>query len=92
MRKLLYYHKKSTTSDNNHVTDELKHIIGSETTRRGLLTIFELFQRPVLNRRLLYVLLEGVLCTLFPEKDMLGIFQKLHSKSKRIQNLQKKTP
>ncbi|EFA04766.2 sorting nexin-13 [Tribolium castaneum] len=68
------------------LSDELKHIIGSETTRRGLLTIFELFQRPILNRRLFYVLLEGVLCTLFPEKDMFKLFQKLHSKSKRIQD------
>lgn len=68
------------------LSDELKHIIGSETTRRGLLTIFELFQRPILNRRLLYVLLEGVLCTLFPEKDIFTLFKKLHSKSKRIQD------
>lgn len=71
--------------------DELKHIIGSETTRRGVLTVFDLFQRPVLNRRLLYVTLEGVLCTLFPEKPMLSIFEKLHSKSKRIQDIQKNT-
>lgn len=53
--------------------------------------MFELFQRPVLNRRLLYVTLEGVLCTLFPEKPMLEIFQKLHSKSRRIRDLQKNT-
>ncbi|KAK5645980.1 hypothetical protein RI129_004444 [Pyrocoelia pectoralis] len=62
------------------LSDELKHIIGSETTRRGLLTIFELFQRPVLNRRLLYVLLEGILMTLFPEKKMSDTFQKLYGK------------
>ncbi|KAF5282763.1 hypothetical protein FQR65_LT02760 [Abscondita terminalis] len=62
------------------LSDELKHIIGSETTRRGLLTIFELFQRPVLNRRLLYVLLEGILTSLFPEKNMSNIFQKLYTK------------
>ncbi|KAJ8917534.1 hypothetical protein NQ315_005583 [Exocentrus adspersus] len=67
------------------LSDELKHIIGSETTRRGLLTIFELFQRPILNRRLLYVLLEGVLCTLFPDKDMEKIFIKLYSKTKTEQ-------
>ncbi|GLV38789.1 snazarus [Carabus blaptoides fortunei] len=66
------------------LSDELKHIIGSETTRRGLLTVFELFQRPILNRRLLYVLIEGVLCTLFPEKNMTEIFQKLHSNSRRV--------
>ncbi|CAG9813937.1 unnamed protein product [Phaedon cochleariae] len=65
------------------LSDELKHIIGSETTRRGLLTIFDLFQRPILNRRLLYVLLEGVLCTLFPDKDMNRLFIKLYSKSKK---------
>ncbi|KAL3282364.1 hypothetical protein HHI36_005550 [Cryptolaemus montrouzieri] len=68
------------------LSDELKHIIGSETTRRGLLTVFELFQNPTLNRRLLYVLFEGTLCTLFPEKDMGKIICKLHSKSKRYQN------
>ncbi|XP_076269181.1 sorting nexin-13-like isoform X2 [Rhynchophorus ferrugineus] len=66
------------------LSDELKHIIGSETTRRGLITIFDLFQRPILNRRLLYVLLEGVLCTLFPEKDIGPLLRKLHSKSKRL--------
>lgn len=62
-------------------SDELKHIIGSETTRRGLLTVFELFQKPILNRRLLYVLLEGILYTLFPDKDMNKLFIKLYSKS-----------
>lgn len=67
------------------LSDELKHIIGSETTRRGLLTIFELFQRPILNRRLLYVLLEGILRNLFPDKDMVKIFLQLYAKSKRIQ-------
>ncbi|XP_050302654.1 sorting nexin-13-like [Anthonomus grandis grandis] len=60
------------------LSDELKHIIGSETTRRGLLNVFDLFQRPVLNRRLFYVLLEGVVCTLFPDKDLAGLIQKLY--------------
>ncbi|KAH1004594.1 sorting nexin-13 isoform X1 [Dendroctonus ponderosae] len=70
------------------LSDELKHIIGSETTRKGLLTIFDLFQRPTLNRRLLYVLLEGVLCSLFPEKDLMVLFQKLHSKPQCDSNSQ----
>ncbi|CAH1994331.1 unnamed protein product [Acanthoscelides obtectus] len=60
------------------LSDELKHIIGSETTRRGLLTVFDLFQRPVLNRRLLYVLLEGVVSNLFPDKDMNKLFIKMY--------------
>ncbi|XP_033337344.1 sorting nexin-13 isoform X1 [Megalopta genalis] len=68
------------------LSDELKHIIGSETTRRGLLRVFELFQRPVLNRRLLYVLLEGIVETLFPENNLLDIFRKLYAVSPRVQN------
>ncbi|XP_076756780.1 sorting nexin-13 [Xylocopa sonorina] len=73
------------------LSDELKHIIGSETTRRGLLRVFELFQRPVLNRRLLYVLLEGIVETLFPQNNLVDIFRKLYSVSPRVQqrNLQK---
>ncbi|XP_012150514.1 sorting nexin-13 isoform X2 [Megachile rotundata] len=73
------------------LSDELKHIIGSETTRRGLLRVFELFQRPVLNRRLLYVLLEGIIETLFPQNNLVEIFRKLYSVSPRVQhrNLQK---
>ncbi|XP_029054590.1 sorting nexin-13-like isoform X1 [Osmia bicornis bicornis] len=73
------------------LSDELKHIIGSETTRRGLLRVFELFQRPVLNRRLLYVLLEGIVETLFPQNNLVEIFRKLYSVSPRVQhrNMQK---
>lgn len=70
----------------NIFVDELKHIIGSETTRRGLLCVFELFQHPVLNRRLLYVLLEGVLETLFPQHNLSQIFRKLHSRSGRVRD------
>ncbi|XP_015430920.1 PREDICTED: sorting nexin-13-like isoform X1 [Dufourea novaeangliae] len=67
-------------------SDELKHIIGSETTRQGLLRVFELFQRPVLNRRLLYVLFEGIAETMFPEGNLVEIFQKMYSVSPRVQN------
>jgi sorting nexin-13 len=70
----------------NTFTDELKHIIGSDTTRRGLLCVFELFQHPVLNRRLLYVLLEGILETLFPQHNLPQIFRKLHSRSGRVKD------
>ncbi|XP_049843380.1 sorting nexin-13-like isoform X2 [Schistocerca gregaria] len=66
------------------LSDELKHIIGSETARRGLLRVFELFQRPVLNRRLLHVLLEGVLRTLFPDNNLEQVFRRLHSRSPRV--------
>lgn len=66
------------------LSDELKHIIGSETARRGLVRVFELFQRPVLNRRLLHVLLEGVLRTLFPDNNLEQVFRRLHSRSPRV--------
>ncbi|XP_012227771.1 sorting nexin-13-like isoform X2 [Linepithema humile] len=71
------------------LSDELKHIIGSETTRRGLLRVFELFQRPVLNRRLLYVLLEGIVETLFPRNNLVTTFKKLYSVSPRVKNKSK---
>ncbi|KAL6437310.1 hypothetical protein ACFW04_005074 [Cataglyphis niger] len=71
------------------LSDELKHIIGSETTRRGLLRVFELFQRPVLNRRLLYVLLEGVVETLFPQNNLVTVFRKLYSVSPRVKSKSK---
>ncbi|XP_054270445.1 sorting nexin-13 [Macrosteles quadrilineatus] len=67
------------------LSDELKHILGSETSRRGLLSVFQLFQHRVLNRRLLYVLLEGVLTTLFSHDHPLeAIFTRLHSRSPRV--------
>ncbi|KAF7987405.1 hypothetical protein HCN44_003167 [Aphidius gifuensis] len=68
------------------LSDELKHIIGSETTRRGLLLVFELFQMPVLNRRLLYVLFEGIIENLFPDNNLIIIIRKLYSKSPRVIN------
>ncbi|GBP24491.1 Sorting nexin-13 [Eumeta japonica] len=39
-------------------SDDLRHIVGSDTARRGLLTVFDLFQSQEINRRLLFVLLE----------------------------------
>ncbi|XP_011306364.1 sorting nexin-13 isoform X2 [Fopius arisanus] len=68
------------------LSDELKHIIGSETTRCGLLRVFELFQRPVLNRRLLYVLLEGIIENLFPQNDLVTLIKKLYSVSPRVKS------
>lgn len=44
------------------VPDDLRHIVGSDTARRGLLTVFDLFQDQEINRRLIFVLLEGSYC------------------------------
>ncbi|XP_075068315.1 sorting nexin-13 isoform X2 [Mixophyes fleayi] len=64
--------------------DELKHIIGAETTRKGILRVFEMFQQSQLNRRLVYVFLEGFLETLFSQCKFHELFNKLHSKSERM--------
>ncbi|GBL75646.1 Sorting nexin-13 [Araneus ventricosus] len=63
------------------IPDELKHVIGSETTRKGILCVFEMFQRPELNRRFSYVILEGILEILFPRNNLHTIIRRLHFRS-----------
>ncbi|XP_065439299.1 sorting nexin-13 isoform X21 [Chrysemys picta bellii] len=65
--------------------DELKHIIGAETTRKGILRVFEMFQHTQLNKRMVYVFLEGFLETLFPQYKFHELFSKLHSRSEQMQ-------
>lgn len=65
--------------------DELKHILGAETTRKGILRVFEMFQHTQLNKRMVYVFLEGFLETLFPLYKFHELFNKLHSSSKQMQ-------
>jgi hypothetical protein len=64
--------------------DELRHIIGSETTRRGLLRLFELLQNETLNRRFVYIVIEALLIKLFRPNDLHLIFEKLYSQSQRV--------
>ncbi len=64
--------------------DELRHIIGSETTRRGLLRLFELLQNETLNRRFVYMVIEALLIKLFRPNDLHLIFEKLYSQSPRV--------
>uniref|UniRef100_A0A672KR57 Sorting nexin 13 n=1 Tax=Sinocyclocheilus grahami TaxID=75366 RepID=A0A672KR57_SINGR len=64
--------------------DELKHIIGAETTRKGILRVFDMFQHQPLNRRLACVFLEGFLETLFPQYKFPELFVKLYSRSPRV--------
>ncbi|CAF1121477.1 unnamed protein product [Rotaria sp. Silwood1] len=66
------------------VSDELRHIIGSETTRRGLLRLFELLQNETLNRRFVYIVFEALLIKLFRPNDLHLIFEKLYSQSARV--------
>jgi len=67
-------------------SDDLRRVVGSETSRNGLLMIFDMLQHPVLNKRLGIVILEGVLKTLFQNQEFASIFQKLHSRSSRVRN------
>ncbi|KAK6491384.1 sorting nexin-13-like isoform X1 [Huso huso] len=70
--------------------DELKHIIGADTTRKGILRVFEMFQHNQLNRRLVYVFIEGFLETLFPQYKFPELFIKLHSRSERMEKYSQK--
>ncbi|XP_071102568.1 sorting nexin-13-like isoform X1 [Haliotis cracherodii] len=66
------------------VSDELRHLMGTETIRIGVARVFDMFQHKNLNRRLVYVFLEGVLETLFPTNKFPELLRKLHSRSKRV--------
>ncbi|VDL80632.1 unnamed protein product [Nippostrongylus brasiliensis] len=63
--------------------DELRLILGADTTYTGINTISSALQNKQLNRRLLYVLLERLLLTIFPNNRLDKIFARLHSKSPR---------
>lgn len=63
------------------IKDEIRHLIGNETTREGVLRIFELLQNHPLNRRLVYIIFEGILNILFPGNSMQQLFDKLFSES-----------
>ncbi|CAL1282040.1 unnamed protein product [Larinioides sclopetarius] len=66
------------------IPDELKHIIGYETSFKGAMLIFNMFQYPSLNRRLLLVLFESFLKTLYPNNQIPNLIKKLHSQSARV--------
>ncbi|XP_056597434.1 sorting nexin-13 isoform X2 [Triplophysa dalaica] len=70
--------------------DELKHIIGADTSRKGILRVFDMFQHQPLNRRLVYVFIEGFLEVLFPQHKFPELFVKLHSRSPRVLKYSKK--
>uniref|UniRef100_A0A2A4IU26 PX domain-containing protein n=1 Tax=Heliothis virescens TaxID=7102 RepID=A0A2A4IU26_HELVI len=65
-------------------SDDLRHIVGSDTARRGLLTVFDLFQNQEINRRLIFVLLETMLTNLFPDNNIPELFKKIYSHSPRV--------
>lgn len=50
--------------------DDLKHVVGSETTRFGLLNCFSMWQHKTLNMRLVLVLFNEILTTLYQTDDL----------------------
>ncbi|RVE54837.1 hypothetical protein evm_000604 [Chilo suppressalis] len=65
-------------------SDELRHIVGSDAARRGLLTVFDLCQTQEINRRLIFVLLEVIMSDLFPDNNVQDLFRRLYSNSPRV--------
>lgn len=53
-----------------HFLDDLKHVLGSETTRFGLLNSFSMWQHKTLNKRLILVLFNDLLKILYQTDDM----------------------
>ncbi|CAG9585652.1 unnamed protein product [Danaus chrysippus] len=70
-------------------SDDLRHIVGTDAARRGLLTVFDLFQTQEINKRLLFVLLEVTLTNLFPDNNIRDMFKTLYSNSPRVPSTKK---
>nr|XP_018666665.1 sorting nexin-13 isoform X1 [Ciona intestinalis] len=68
------------------IPDEVRPLVGNETSRRGMARLFELLQHQELNTRFCYVLLEGVLCRVFPENRFQDLFTKFHSSSPKMRS------
>jgi hypothetical protein len=56
----------------SYVSDELRHILGADTTRRGIFDLFDLFQHETLNKRFLNLLIENLLVQFYPTAHALG--------------------
>jgi len=64
--------------------DDLSRFIGNDTSKRGILRLFQLFQHQTLNKRLFFVLFEGIVKTIFPRNKFDEIFDKIYAHSPRI--------
>ncbi|EDO37622.1 predicted protein, partial [Nematostella vectensis] len=63
------------------IPDDLKRFLGTEVTLDGICRVFDTFQYTSLNKRLMYLLCEGMLEQLFPDNKFSEIFRKIHAKS-----------
>ncbi|XP_066968026.1 sorting nexin-13-like isoform X1 [Macrobrachium rosenbergii] len=67
------------------ISDELKAILGSQTTARGVLGVYDTVQWPALNKRLVYVLIEGFIESLLSNQNKIPpLLRSFHSGSARI--------
>jgi sorting nexin-13 len=44
------------------IPDDLKRLVGSQTAKKGMLRVLDMFQYTDLNKRLVYLTLEAFLC------------------------------
>ncbi|XP_064402684.1 sorting nexin-13-like [Halichondria panicea] len=56
------------------IPDEMKRFIGTDTSTKGMAKLFGMFQSDALNIRLVLLLLEGLLDTLFPNRNLKQTF------------------
>jgi sorting nexin-13 len=66
--------------------DEMRTMLGTDSIRHGTFNVFNMFQHKRLNKRFIYVFLEGVLETLFPNNKFGQLFRKQHSRSRRVKD------
>jgi sorting nexin-13 len=73
------------------ISDDIRRLVGTETTRHGVIRVFNMFQHPILNKRLVYVILEGILETMFPGHKFPEVFRTIHSRSPRVKKVAEKS-
>jgi len=54
--------------------ENLRHMLGNETTRLGIYRFWAMIQEPQLNRRFVWVLIELILSTIFPKNTFYKVF------------------
>jgi hypothetical protein len=69
------------------VPDDLKRLLGTNTTNQGIIRLFNMFQIKSLNIQLLYRLVEALLCALYPERDLSYGFNHVRSQIKLKYNV-----
>ena len=61
---------KSINLISSYFADDLKHILGSETTKLGLTNFYEMLQHQTLNKRLILILLDRILTAALPTDNL----------------------